>query len=117
MRRPLQSPWYDAEKKLSKRRPENPPALDSSSREVNSRVEALRFDRRAGGLALHLSGFSNHRRRSLLFGPGTFLGVFCPLCHGVLYGSSTTKTQAPVEAGIEPPFLAQFPGTSPLSQR
>ena len=35
----------DVEKKLSKRRPENPPALDSSSREVDSRVEALCFDR------------------------------------------------------------------------
>ena len=30
----------DVEKKLSKRRPENPPALDSSSHEVNYRVEA-----------------------------------------------------------------------------
>ena len=48
----------DEETKLSKRRPENPPALDSSSREVNSWVEALRFDRRAGALALHLCGFS-----------------------------------------------------------
>ena len=46
--------WDDAVKKLSKRRPENPPVLDSSSREVDSRVEALRFDRRAGALALHL---------------------------------------------------------------
>ena len=34
----------DVDKRLSKLRPENPPALDSSSREVNSRVEALRFD-------------------------------------------------------------------------
>ena len=58
----------DAKKKLSKRRPENPPALDSSSREVNSRVEALRFDRRAGALALHLCGFSNRCARSLFFG-------------------------------------------------
>ena len=49
----------DAGKKPSKRRPENGPALDSSSREVNSRVEALRFDRRAGALALHFCGFSN----------------------------------------------------------
>ena len=49
----------DAEKMLSKRRPEKAPALDSGSREVNSRVEALRFDRRAGALALHLGGFSN----------------------------------------------------------
>lgn len=48
----------DVDKRLSKRRPENPPALDSSSREVDSRVEALRFDRRAGALALHLCGFS-----------------------------------------------------------
>ena len=55
----------DVEKKLSKRRPEKAPALDSSSREVDSRVEALRFDRRAGALALHLCGFSNRRRRSL----------------------------------------------------
>ena len=39
--------WDDAVKKLSKRGSENPPALDSSSREVDSRVEALRFDRRA----------------------------------------------------------------------
>ena len=43
----------DEEKQLSKRRPENAPALDSSSCEVDSRVEALRFDRRAGALALH----------------------------------------------------------------
>ena len=42
--------WDDAGKKLSKRRPETPQALDSSSREVDSRVEALRFDRRAGAL-------------------------------------------------------------------
>ena len=49
----------DEEKKLSKRRPEKPPALNSSSREVDSRVEALRFDRRAGALALHFCGFSN----------------------------------------------------------
>ena len=48
----------DVETKLSKRRPDNPPALDSSSREVDSWVEALRFDRRAGALALHLCGFS-----------------------------------------------------------
>ena len=48
----------DAGKKVSKRRPENPPALDSSSREVDSWVEALRFHRRAGALALHLCGFS-----------------------------------------------------------
>ena len=48
----------DVEKKLSKRRPEKPPALNSSSREVDSRVEALRFDRRAGALGLHLCGFS-----------------------------------------------------------
>ena len=51
--------WDDAGKKMSKRRPENEAALDSSSREVNSRVEALRFDRRAGALALHFCGFSN----------------------------------------------------------
>ena len=50
--------WDDAGKKLSKRRPEKPPALNSSSREVDSRVEALRFDRRAGALGLHLCGFS-----------------------------------------------------------
>ena len=37
----------DVEKKLSKRRPEKPPALNSSSPEVDSRVKALRFDRRA----------------------------------------------------------------------
>ena len=48
----------DEEKKLSKRRPEKPPALNSSSREVDSWVEALRFDRRAGALGLHLCGFS-----------------------------------------------------------
>ena len=48
----------DVDKRLSKLRPENPPALDSSSREVDSRVEALRFDRRAGALGLHLCGFS-----------------------------------------------------------
>ena len=54
----------DAGKKVSKRRPENEPALDSSSREVNSRVEALRFDRRAGALALHFCGFSNRYARS-----------------------------------------------------
>ena len=42
----------DEEKKLSKRRPEKPPALNSSSREVDSRVKALRFDRRAGALGL-----------------------------------------------------------------
>ena len=48
----------DVDKRLSKRRPENPPALDSSSREVDSRVKALRFDRRAGALGLHLCGFS-----------------------------------------------------------
>ena len=41
----------DAGKKVSKRRPENLPALDSSSREVDSRVEALRFDRCAGAPA------------------------------------------------------------------
>ena len=39
----------DVDKRLSKLRPENPPALDSSSREVDSWVEAL---------ALHLCGFS-----------------------------------------------------------
>ena len=50
--------WDDAGKKLSKRRPEKPPALNSSSREVDSRVEGLRFDRRAGALGLHLCGFS-----------------------------------------------------------
>ena len=49
----------DVEKMLSKRRPEKAPALDSSSLEVDSRVEALRFDRRAGALALHFCGFSN----------------------------------------------------------
>ena len=48
----------DVETKLSKRRPENAPALDSSSREVDSWVEVLRFVRRAGALALHLCGFS-----------------------------------------------------------
>ena len=57
----------DAGKKVSKRRPENEPALDSSSREVNSRVEALRFDRRAGALALHFCGFSNRYARSFFF--------------------------------------------------
>ena len=57
----------DAGKKVSKRRPENEPALDSSSREVNSRVEALRFDRRAGALALHFCGFSNRCARSFFF--------------------------------------------------
>ena len=57
----------DDEKKLLKRRPENPPALDSSSREVNSRVEALRFDRRAGALALHFCGFSNRCGCSFFF--------------------------------------------------
>ena len=62
----------DAGKKVSKRRPENEPALDSSSREVNSRVEALRFDRRAGALALHFCGFSNRCARSFFFWPGTF---------------------------------------------
>ena len=44
----------DVEKMLSKRRPEKAPALDSSSREVDPRVKALRFDRRAGALGLHL---------------------------------------------------------------
>ena len=57
----------DVDKRLSKLRPENPPALDSSSREVNSRVEALRFDRRAGALALHFCGFSNRCARSFFF--------------------------------------------------
>ena len=56
--------WDDARKKMSKLRPKNEPALDSSSREVNSRVEALRFDRRAGALALHFCGFSNRCARS-----------------------------------------------------
>ena len=31
----------DEEKKLSKRRPEKPPALNSSNREVDSRVEEI----------------------------------------------------------------------------
>ena len=57
----------DVDKRLSKLRPENPPALDSSSREVDSRVEALRFDRRAGALALHFCGFSNRCARSFFF--------------------------------------------------
>ena len=68
--------WDDAGKKVSKRRPENEPALDSSSREVNSRVEALRFDRRAGALALHFCGFSNRCARSFFFWPGTFQEFF-----------------------------------------
>jgi len=50
--------WDDAWKKVSKLRPEKAPALDSSSREVDSRVKALRFDRCAGALGLHLCGFS-----------------------------------------------------------
>ena len=62
----------DVDKRLSKLRPENPPALDSSSREVDSRVEALRFDLRAGALALHFCGFSNRCARSFFFGPWTF---------------------------------------------
>ena len=57
----------DVEKMLSKRRPEKAPALDSSSREVDSRVEALRFDLRAGALALHFCGFSNRCARSFFF--------------------------------------------------
>ena len=57
----------DVDKRLSKRSPENPPALDSSSREVDSRVEALHFDRRAGALALHFCGFSNRCARSFFF--------------------------------------------------
>ena len=68
----------DAGKKVSKRRPENEPALDSSSREVNSRVEALRFDRRAGALALHFCGFSNRCARS--FFQQFFVPVFILLC-------------------------------------
>ena len=48
----------DVETKLSKRIPENAPPLDISSCEVDYWVEALRFDRRAGALALHLCGFS-----------------------------------------------------------
>ena len=69
----------DVDKRLSKLRPENPPALDSSSREVNSRVEALRFDRRAGALALHFCGFSNRCARSFFFLAWDILGVFYPL--------------------------------------
>ena len=57
----------DVEKMLSKRRPEKAQALDSSSREVDSRVEALHFDRRAGALALHFCGFSNRCARSSSF--------------------------------------------------
>ena len=68
----------DAGKKVSKRRPENSPALDSSSREVNSRVEALRFDRRAGALALHFCGFSNRCARSLFFFAVRFFNCFLP---------------------------------------
>mgnify|MGYP004031659911 CR=1 FL=1 len=59
--------WDDARKKMSKRRPENEPALDSSSREVNSRVEALRFDRRAGALALHFLRFLKPLRPFVVF--------------------------------------------------
>jgi len=70
--------WDDAGKKVSKLRPEKAPALDSSSREVDSRVEALRFDRRAGALALHLCGFSNLCARSLFFGAWDILAVFRP---------------------------------------
>ena len=62
----------DVEKMLSKLRPEKAPALDSSSREVDSWVEALRFDLRAGALALHFCGFSNRCARSFLFGPEAF---------------------------------------------
>ena len=64
--------WEDAGKKVSKLRPEKAPALDSSSREVVSRVEALHFDRRAGALALHFCGFSNRCARSFFFGLGHF---------------------------------------------
>ena len=66
----------DVEKMLSKRRPENPPALDSSSREVDSRVEALRFDRHAGALALHFCGFSNRCARSSFVLAWDISGVF-----------------------------------------
>ena len=67
----------DVETKLSKRRLKNPPALDSSSREVDSWVEALRFDRRAGALALHFCGFSNRCARSFFFfGLGYFKSFF-----------------------------------------
>ena len=58
----------DVKKMLSKLRPEKAPALDSSSREVDSRVEALRFDRRAGALALHFCGFSIRCARSFFLG-------------------------------------------------
>ena len=69
----------DVDKRLSKLRPENPPALDSSSREVNSRVEALRFDRRAGALALHFCGFSNRCASSFFFLAWDISAVFYPL--------------------------------------
>ena len=71
--------WDDAVKKMSKRRPEKAPALNSSSREVDSWVEALRFDRRAGALALHFCGFSNRCARSFFFLAWDILGVFYPL--------------------------------------
>ena len=90
--------WDDAGKKMSKRRPENEPALDSSSREVNSRVEALRFDRRAGALALHFCGFSNRCARSFFFLAWDISGVFFPLSYSaVLVCSVVDNFEEPVK--------------------
>ena len=66
----------DVETKLSKRRPENAPALDSSSREVDSWVEALRFDRCAGALALHLCGFSKPLWPFFFLAENQFFSIF-----------------------------------------
>ena len=81
----------DVDKRLSKLRPENPPALDSSSREVDSRVEALRFDLRAGALALHFCGFSNRCARSLFF---FALGHFRSFLLTLLYCSVRSRASS-----------------------
>ena len=115
----------DEEKKLSKRRPEKPPALNSSSREVDSWVEALRFDRRAGALGLHLCGFSKPLWLVFFFGRESifktnFQNQFSQWVFGnqpktdLETGQRTAKTEAKTEAetGQELGEIFQFSKTS-----
>ena len=117
--------WDDAVKKMSKRRPEKAPALNSSSREVDSWVEALRFDRRAGALGLHLSGFSKPLWPFFFFGRESifktnFQNQFSQWVFGNQpktdpeTGQRTAKTEAKTEAetGQELGAIFQFSKTS-----
>jgi len=101
----------DVETKLSKRRPKNSPALDSSSREVDSWVEALRFDRRAGALALHLCGFSKPLCPFFFLAENQFFSIFKTNFHDGFLETNQKPTREP--ASEQQPNLNTHPIPKP----